>query len=132
MPKGTIIGLLAVALLGGGFFLLKDNHHNDDHDHSDPDQHIGGTHGGDHEMHFESMTREEIAEHATVEDCYVGYKKAIYNITDIIAGNEEALSILGPTCGTIEAFTDTYTVNPDTMSFKEFMEEKYFVALLTE
>ena len=126
----TILSVLAVVVLAFGAFYFSQPTE-EEHDHCDPGQHAPGEDHSEHceknshdrhEMHFDSMTRAELAEHATTDDCYVGYKRAIYTITDIIAGDERATAVLGPTCGTVEEFTQTYEADMDVMSFKEFME----------
>lgn len=54
------------------------------------------------------ITREELAQHSTARDCWVGYEGVVYDLTSWLAVHPGGAAAIAPYCGTVEEFTEAY------------------------
>ena len=57
---------------------------------------------------FAGITREEIAERNTRQDCWVAYQGQVYDLTEWIRQHPGGANAIAPHCGTVEQFERAY------------------------
>ena len=74
-----------------------------------------------------SITKAELAEHDSPDDCWIGYKGVVYDITDWLPRHPGSASAISPYCGTAEefatAFNKQHGTTKDTRLQKEGIRE---------
>lgn len=57
----------------------------------------------------QSVTRAQLAEHDTQEDCWISYEDKVYDITSWLPQHPGSASAIAPYCGTAEEFEQAFT-----------------------
>lgn len=62
----------------------------------------------DHDDSSEGMTRAEVAQRNSENDCWVGFNNLVYDLTSWLSRHPGGANAIIPYCGTVEEFTEAY------------------------
>ncbi|MFT4344133.1 MAG: cytochrome b5 domain-containing protein [Candidatus Woesearchaeota archaeon] len=55
------------------------------------------------------ITREELAQHSTQTDCWIGYQGVVYDVTDFLPRHPGSAQAIAPYCGTVDGFEQAFS-----------------------
>lgn len=72
------------------------------------------------------VSAEELAAHDSQDDCWIGYKGKVYDITDWLPRHPGSAGAIAPYCGTANEFEDAFTGQHGESQVGRLMEEGEF------
>lgn len=72
------------------------------------------------------ITKAELAQHSTANDCWVSYKGEVYDVTNFLAKHPGGAGAIIPHCGTAEQFERAFAGQHGTSQFKTLRREGVF------
>lgn len=112
----VVIGILAILIIAGALYLSNsDNKKSDVAINQDAIKLVNSTQNSTTQPEETSpektsgITSAKLAEHNTLESCWVGYKGKVYDITDFLPKHPGSAQAILPNCGTAEKFEQSFT-----------------------
>ncbi len=74
-----------------------------------------------------TIIKSELSTHTTINDCWVGYKGRVYDITNFLPKHPGTAQAILPYCGTAKAFEDAFTKKHGTSKANLLMKVGVFI-----